>query len=91
MEDNRANRSVRHPAVASFMLLLLAGSASAARDEWFRSLDLEPGLAEASLVLAGRVVDVTETKIMMGGKAETTLLEFKFAPEVALKGVFSRE
>jgi len=51
--------------------------ASYARDEWFRGLDLEPSLAEASLVLAGRVVDVSETGIMMGGKVETPLIQFQ--------------
>lgn len=33
-----------------------------AHDEWFRGLDLEPALGEASLVLVGRVVDASETK-----------------------------
>ena len=34
---------------------------------------------------------VSETKIMMGGKVESPLLQFKFAPVLVLKGVFSRE
>jgi len=64
---------------------------SPAHEEWFRGLDLEPALGEASLVMVARVVDVSETKIILGGKAETTLLQFKFAPVQVLKGVFSRE
>ena len=68
------------------LVLFLVGAANSfARDEWFRGLDLEPALGEASLVLAGRVVDVSETKIMMGGKAESALLQFKFTPAVVLK------
>jgi hypothetical protein len=88
---NGAKRFVRRRAGAYLsVLLLVAATGSYARDEWFRSLDLEPSLGEASPVLAGRVVDVSETKIMMGGKVETPLIQFKFAPLVVLKGVFSR-
>ena len=80
---NGAKRFVRHRAgICLFALLLVGATGSYARDEWFRGLDLEPGLGEASLVLAGRVVDVSETKIMMGGKVETPLIQFKFAPVV---------
>ncbi|HEV2492070.1 MAG TPA: HEAT repeat domain-containing protein [Terriglobia bacterium] len=48
-------------------------------------------MGKASLVMVARVADVSETKIMVGGKAETTLLQFKFTPVLVLKGVFSRE
>jgi HEAT repeat protein len=48
-------------------------------------------LAESSLVLVGRVADVSEVKITMGGKGESALLQFKFEPVLVLKGVFSRE
>jgi HEAT repeat protein len=41
--------------------------------------------------MVARVADVSETKIMVGGKAETALLQFKFTPLQVLKGVFSRE
>jgi len=89
---HRASQLVRHAASVHLLVLLLAGATkSSAHDEWFRGLDLEPALAEASLVLVGRVVDVSETKIMMGGKVESALLQFKFAPVLVLKGVFSRE
>jgi len=62
-----------------------------ARDEWYRGLDLEFALADSSLVLVGRVIHVSETKIGMGGKGERSLLQYKFEPVVVLKGVFSRE
>jgi hypothetical protein len=64
---------------------------SSAHDEWYRGLDLEPALGEASLVILARVADVSETKILFGGKAERTVREFKFTPAQVLKGVFSRE
>jgi HEAT repeat protein len=81
-----------HSAAVYVLALLVAGTIqSSAHEEWFRGLDLEPGLSEASLVLVGRVVDVSETRIMMGGKFESALLQFKFVPVVVLKGVFSRE
>ena len=62
-----------------------------AREEWFRGLDLEQGVSEASLVLVARVGEVTETKLTLGGKVEQSLQQFKFEPLHALKGVFSRE
>jgi HEAT repeat protein len=76
----------------TLLLLFLAASVTAfARDEWFRSLDLEPALNEASLVIAAQVLDVSETKMVFGGKMETTLREYKFAPVTILKGVYARD
>ena len=77
--------------VCLLLLLLCSPTRSFAHDEWFRGLDLEPALAESSLVLVGRVADVSETKIITGGKGERSLLQFKFVPVLVLKGVFSRE
>ena len=62
-----------------------------AREEWFRGLDLEQGVSQASLVLVARVAEVTETKLTLGGKVEQSLRQFKFQPLQVLKGVFSRE
>jgi hypothetical protein len=42
-------------------------------------------------VLVGRVTDVSETKVGVGGKGERSLLQYKFEPVLVLKGVFSRE
>ncbi len=86
------NRLARPIVCICLLFVLLAWPAkSIAHDEWFRGLDLEPALSEASLVLAGRVVDVSRTGITVGGKGERTLLQFKFVPVLTLKGVFSRE
>src|SRR5437660_521987 len=86
------NRRARPIVCICLLSVLLAWPAkSIAHDEWFRGLDLEPALGEASLVLAGRVVDVSRTGITVGGKGERTLLQFKFGPVLTLKGVFSRE
>jgi HEAT repeat protein len=88
----RAAELVGHSAGVQFLILLLAGAMNSfAHDEWFRGLDLEAPLSDASLVLVARVVDVSETRIMMGGKSESALLQFKFTPMLVLKGVFSRD
>jgi HEAT repeat protein len=80
------------PIAAGLLLFFLVGpTRSLAHDEWYRGLDLESALADSSLVLVGRVTDVSETKIGVGGKGERSLLQYKFAPVLVLKGVFSRE
>src|SRR6202040_4242043 len=80
------------PIAACLLLFFLVGpTRSLAHDEWYRGLDLESALADSSLVLVGRVTDVSETKLGVGGKGERSLLQYKFEPVLALKGVFSRE
>ncbi|MHC5543329.1 hypothetical protein ACYOEI_34330, partial [Singulisphaera rosea] len=53
-------------------------------------LDLEPSLAQAELVLAVRLVDVTETKIVRGGQNVEVTQQFRFEPVRVLKGIFAR-
>ena len=79
--------------IATCLLLffLLGPARSLAHDEWYRGLDLESALADSGLVLVGRVTDVSETKLGVGGKGERSLLQYKFEPVMVLKGVFSRE
>ena len=83
------------PVGTCLLLVLLVGLVrppqSLAHDEWYRGLDLEPALADSSLVLVGRVIDVSETKLGVGGKGERSLLQYKFEPVLVVKGVFSRE
>jgi len=72
-------------------LFLVWPPRSLAHDEWYRGLDLESALADSALVLVGRVADVSETKLGVGGKGERSLLQYKFEPVSVLKGVFSRD
>src|SRR6202140_2636465 len=80
------------PIATCLLLFFLVGPPqSLAHDEWYHGLDLESALADSSLVLVGRVLDVSETKLGVGGKGERSLLQYKFEPVLVLKGVFSRE
>jgi hypothetical protein len=80
------------PVATCLLLLFLVGPPrSLAHDEWYRGLDMESALADSGLVLVGRVTDVSETKLGVGGKGESSLLQYKFEPVLVLKGVFSRE
>jgi HEAT repeat protein len=79
------------PIATCLLLFFLVGAPRSLADEWYRGLDLESALADSSLVLVGRVTDVSETKIGVGGKGESSLLQYKFDPVLVLKGVFSRE
>jgi len=85
---NRQNVAI---AACLLFLFLVAPPRSLAHDEWYRGLDLESALADSGLVLVGRVTDVSETKLGVGGKGERSLLQYKFEPVLVLKGVFSRE
>ena len=94
MEGLPPAKQVARPLIGVSLLcaLLLAGASnSSAHEEWFRGLDLEPALSEASLVMVARAADVNKTTIMVGGKAETALFQFTFTPLQVLKGVFSGE
>jgi HEAT repeat protein len=54
-------------------------------------LDLEPAVAFAELILAVRLVDVTETKIVHGGRNVQITEQYRFEPVRVLKGIFARE
>jgi HEAT repeat protein len=66
------------------------GSA-AVRVERTDILDLELAVAQAELILAVRLVDVTETKIVHGGRNVQITEQFRFEPVRVLKGIFARE
>src|SRR5207302_286903 len=85
------NRRKTPVATCLLLLFLVAPPRSLAHDEWYRGLDLESALTDSGLVLVGRVIDVSETKLGVGGKGERSLLQYKFEPVLVLKGVFSRE
>lgn len=73
------------------VFLMLNAHAVPARDEWFRGLELEDAVGQSDLIIVARVAEISATKIIHGGKGESTLLQFKFEPRRALKGVFARQ
>ena len=56
-----------------------------------RVLDLEDATARAELVVVVRLVDMTEAKIVHGGKMEVVTQQFKFEPVRTIKGIFARD
>jgi HEAT repeat protein len=54
-------------------------------------LDLENPIALAELVIVVRLTDVSESKIVHGGKQEVVTQQFKFEPMRTLKGIFARD
>jgi len=67
------------------LLTALSTRAAGAPDEWFRGLDLEGAVARSDLVIVVRVDEVSERKIIYGGKSEQVSQQFKFAPVRTLK------
>ena len=80
--------------ISSLVVLVIAVTAIAQqaqpRDEWHRGLRLEDPVREADLILAVQVEEVTEIKLMQGGKGESSMLQFRFKPLKTIKGVFAR-
>jgi len=54
-------------------------------------LDLEDAIARAELIVAVRLVDMTEAKIVHGGKTEVVTQQFRFEPVRTIKGIFARD
>jgi hypothetical protein len=67
------------------------GPAAAGRLGRHDILDLEAAVGQAELILAVRLVDVTETKIVHGGRTEQVTQQYKFEPVRVLKGIFARD
>lgn len=91
---------MRHLAIISAMLaaglaLPLHESANAAapvrRPVKTRILDLEDSIGRAELIVAVRLVDMSETKIVHGGKMEVVTQQFRFEPVRTIKGIFARD
>ena len=53
-------------------------------------LDLEAGVKQAELILAVRLVDVTDKRIVHGGLSEQVTQQYRFEPVKVLKGIFAR-
>lgn len=60
------------------------------RDEWYRGLELEEATASAELILVVRVEEVSEIRVVSGGKGESATQQFRLKPVRVLKGVFAR-
>ncbi len=60
------------------------------REEWYRGLELEGAAASAELILVVRVEEVSEIRIVSGGKGESATQQFRLKPLRVLKGVFAR-
>lgn len=80
------------PSVLLLVLLSFSSSSVAAREVWYRGLDLESRLKQAELVVVVRVAEVTEIKVVVGGKGQQPVLQqFTFQPVRTLKGFYSRD
>ena len=64
---------------------------AAPRQEWFHDLSLENAVATSDLILAAQVTEITEIKLMRGGKGENSMYQYKFKPVSVLRGVFARD
>jgi HEAT repeat protein len=53
-------------------------------------LDLEPAVTQAELILTVRLTEVTETKIVHGGRNVEVTQQYRFEPVQVLKGIFAR-
>ena len=60
------------------------------REEWYRGLELEEAAASAELILVVRVEEVSEIRIVSGGKGESATQQFRLKPLRVVKGVFAR-
>ncbi len=77
--------------LALWLLLFSTLAHAAPREEWFRNLALENAVATSDLIVAAQVTDVTEIKLMHGGKGESAMFQYIFKPVRVLKGVFARD
>ena len=77
--------------LALWFLVFATLAHAAPREEWFRNLSFEKAVATSDLIIAAQVIDVTEIKLMHGGKGDSALFQYKFKPVRVLKGVFARD
>ena len=62
-----------------------------AAQEDFSGWNLEPGVAEAHLVMVARVTSISRVTVVEGAKTDVTLREYRFQPVRRLKGIFQRD
>jgi hypothetical protein len=54
-------------------------------------LDLESSLQRADLVVAAKLVEVTESRVVEGGRNVQVIQQYRFEPVRILKGIFARD
>src|SRR5262245_8617120 len=63
---------------------------AAPREEWFRGLELEEAAGRAELILAARIEEISEIRLVFGGKGESSMQQYRLKPLRVIKGVFAR-
>jgi HEAT repeat protein len=59
--------------------------------EGFEGWDLEPGVAQAHLVMVARVASISQLTVVEGAKTDVAIREYRFEPIRRLKGIFQRD
>jgi HEAT repeat protein len=76
-------------------VVLVAVAASTCRGasapEGFEGWDLEPGVAQAHLVMVARVASISRLTVVEGAKTDVAIREYRFQPIRKLKGIFQRD
>src|SRR5262245_51583185 len=80
-----------HDRLLSTLLLVVSAGGPVAAAESFEGWNLEPGLAQAHLVMVGRVTSGGNVTIVEGAKTDTAVREYRFQPIRKLKGIFQRD
>ncbi len=74
----------------TFLAAIVSGSFAVAQ-EGFENWQLEPGLAQAQLVMVARVASISKLTVVEGAKTDIALREYRFQPIRRLKGIFQRD
>jgi HEAT repeat protein len=84
-----------HPLVGLLSVVVVAAAAPACRgapaQEGFEGWNLEPGVAQAHLVMVARVASISRLTVVEGAKTDVALREYRFQPVRRLKGIFQRD
>src|SRR4051812_19946148 len=71
-------------------VVALTGGRTSAQ-EGFEGWHLEPGVAQAHLVMVVRVASISKITVVEGAKTDTAYREYRFQPIRRLKGIFQRD
>jgi HEAT repeat protein len=80
-----------HPTlIVALWALFFVGAASRASAKEF-TINLERATAQADLIVTVRLAEMSEAKVVHGGKMVEVTQQFRFTPVRVLKGVFARD